>query len=98
MGGVAAGVKFYAAYPMSPSTGVLMWMAAHARELGIMVRQGEGGIGGMKMVIGGGDTGRRAGCAAFGGGVPPFNQEGGTGAAEPRTGACGGCHTAGTPP
>ncbi len=27
MGGAAAGVKFYAAYPMSPSTGVLMWMA-----------------------------------------------------------------------
>ena len=39
MGGAAAGVKFYAAYPMSPSTGVLMWMAAHARDLGIMVRQ-----------------------------------------------------------
>src|SRR5207249_3313650 len=32
MGGVAAGVKFYAAYPMSPSTGVLMWMASHARQ------------------------------------------------------------------
>ena len=27
MGGAAAGVKFYAAYPMSPSTGVLRWMA-----------------------------------------------------------------------
>ena len=28
MGGAAAGVKFYAAYPMSPATGVLHWMAA----------------------------------------------------------------------
>ena len=28
MGGAAAGVKFYCAYPMSPSTGVLHWMAA----------------------------------------------------------------------
>jgi 2-oxoglutarate ferredoxin oxidoreductase subunit alpha len=46
------GVKFYAAYPMSPSTGVLMWMAAHARELGIMVRQVEDEIGVMNMVIG----------------------------------------------
>jgi 2-oxoglutarate ferredoxin oxidoreductase subunit alpha len=27
MGGAAAGVKFYCAYPMSPSTGVLHWMA-----------------------------------------------------------------------
>ena len=38
MGGAAAGVKFYCAYPMSPSTGVLHWMANNARELGIMVR------------------------------------------------------------
>src|SRR5919202_2700358 len=38
MGGAAAGVRFYCAYPMSPSTGVLHWMARHARQLGIMVR------------------------------------------------------------
>ena len=31
MGGAAAGVKFYCAYPMSPSTGVLHWMAAPTR-------------------------------------------------------------------
>src|SRR6266542_2417648 len=69
MGGVAAGVKFYAAYPMSPSTGVLMWMAAHARQLGIMVRQVEDEIGVMNMVIGAGHTGCRAMCATSGGGV-----------------------------
>ena len=34
MGGAAAGVRFYCAYPMSPSTGVLHWMAAHARAAG----------------------------------------------------------------
>ena len=27
-----AGVKFYCAYPMSPSTGILHWMAANGRE------------------------------------------------------------------
>jgi 2-oxoglutarate ferredoxin oxidoreductase subunit alpha len=68
MGGVAAGVKFYAAYPMSPSTGVLMWMAAHARQLGIMVRQVEDEIGVMNMVIGAAHTGCRALCATSGGG------------------------------
>jgi 2-oxoglutarate ferredoxin oxidoreductase subunit alpha len=52
LGGVAAGVKFYAACPMRPSTGVLMWMAAHARQLGIMVRQVEDEISVMNMVIG----------------------------------------------
>jgi len=68
LGGAAAGVKFYAAYPMSPSTGVLMWMAAHARQLGIMVRQVEDEIGVMNMVIGAASTGCRAMCATSGGG------------------------------
>jgi 2-oxoglutarate ferredoxin oxidoreductase subunit alpha len=68
MGGVAAGVKFYAAYPMSPATGVLMWMATHARQLGIMVRQVEDEIGVMNMVIGAAHAGCRAMCATSGGG------------------------------
>src|SRR3989440_2591662 len=68
MGGAAAGVKFYAAYPMSPSTGVLVWMAAHARDLGIMVRQVEDEIGVMNMVIGAAHTGCRDMCATSGGG------------------------------
>ena len=68
MGGAAAGVKFYAAYPMSPSTGVLHWMAAHARALGIMVRQVEDEIGVANMTIGAAHTGCRAMCATSGGG------------------------------
>jgi len=52
MGGAAAGVKFYCAYPMSPSTGVLHWMAAHAHKAGIMVRQVEDEIGVVNMAIG----------------------------------------------
>ena len=68
MGGIAAGVKFYAAYPMSPSTGVLQYFADHARELGIMVRQVEDEIGVMNMVIGAAHAGCRAMCATSGGG------------------------------
>jgi len=68
MGGVAAGVKFYCAYPMSPSTGVLMWMARHARQLGIMVRQVEDEIGVINMAIGAAHSGCRAMCATSGGG------------------------------
>src|SRR5216683_230206 len=68
MGGVAAGVKFYCAYPMSPSTGVLMWMARHARQLGIMVRQVEDEIAVINMAIGAAHTGCRAMCATSGGG------------------------------
>ncbi|MGH9461858.1 MAG: 2-oxoacid:acceptor oxidoreductase subunit alpha [Vicinamibacteria bacterium] len=68
MGGAAAGVKFYCAYPMSPSTGVLHWMAANARDLGIMVRQVEDEIGVANMAIGAAHTGARAMCATSGGG------------------------------
>jgi 2-oxoglutarate/2-oxoacid ferredoxin oxidoreductase subunit alpha len=68
MGGAAAGVKFYCAYPMSPSTGVLHWMAANARELGIMVRQVEDEIGVANMAIGAAHAGCRAMCATSGGG------------------------------
>jgi 2-oxoglutarate/2-oxoacid ferredoxin oxidoreductase subunit alpha len=68
MGGAAAGVKFYSAYPMSPSTGVLHWMAAHARKAGIMVRQVEDEIAVVNMAIGAAHTGVRAMCATSGGG------------------------------
>ena len=68
MGGAAAGVKFYCAYPMSPSTGVLHWMAKNARELGIMVRQVEDEIGVANMAIGAAHAGCRAMCATSGGG------------------------------
>src|ERR1700752_2027674 len=68
MGCAAAGVKFYCAYPMSPSTGVLHWMAAHARKANIMVRQVEDEIGVIKMAIGAAHAGVRAMCATSGGG------------------------------
>ena len=67
-GGATAGVKFYCAYPMSPSTGVLHWMAGNARELGIMVRQAEDEIAVANMTIGAAHTGCRAMCATSGGG------------------------------
>ena len=68
MGGAAAGVKFYCAYPMSPSTGVLHWMAGHGRKAGIMVRQVEDEIGVINMAIGAAHAGVRAMCATSGGG------------------------------
>ena len=68
MGGAAAGVKFYCAYPMSPSTGVLHWMASHARKAGIVVRQVEDEIGVINMAIGAAQAGVRSMCATSGGG------------------------------
>jgi 2-oxoglutarate ferredoxin oxidoreductase subunit alpha len=68
MGGAAAGVRFYCAYPMSPSSGVLHWMGRHARQLGIMVRQVEDEIGVINMAVGAAHAGCRAMCATSGGG------------------------------
>jgi len=68
MGGAAAAVKFYCAYPMSRSTGVLHWMASHARKAGIMVRQVEDEIGVVNMAIGASHAGVRSMCATSGGG------------------------------
>ena len=68
MGGAAAGVRFYCAYPMSPSSGVLHWMARHAQQLDIMVRQVEDEIGVINMAIGAAHAGCRAMCATSGGG------------------------------
>ncbi|MCZ6856518.1 MAG: 2-oxoacid:acceptor oxidoreductase subunit alpha [Gemmatimonadetes bacterium] len=68
MGGAAAGVKFYCAYPMSPATGVLHWMAKNGRELGIMVRQVEDEIAAANMVVGAAHAGCRTMCATSGGG------------------------------
>jgi 2-oxoglutarate ferredoxin oxidoreductase subunit alpha len=68
MGGAAAGVRFYCAYPMSPSTGVLHWFARHAQQLGIMVRQVEDELGVINMAIGAAHTGARTMCATSGGG------------------------------
>jgi 2-oxoglutarate ferredoxin oxidoreductase subunit alpha len=68
MGAAVAGVKFYTAYPMSPATGVLHWMAAHARKAEIMVRQAEDEIAVINMAIGAAHAGVRAMCATSGGG------------------------------
>ncbi|MDZ4743208.1 MAG: 2-oxoacid:acceptor oxidoreductase subunit alpha [Verrucomicrobiota bacterium] len=68
MAGAAAGVKFYCAYPMSPSTGVLHWFSKYAERLGIMVRQVEDEIGVANMAYGAAATGARTMFATSGGG------------------------------
>ncbi|MBI3047566.1 MAG: 2-oxoacid:acceptor oxidoreductase subunit alpha [Acidobacteria bacterium] len=68
MGAAFAGCKFYCAYPMSPATHILEWLTAHAKELGICVRQVEDEISVINMAIGASHMGVRALCATSGGG------------------------------
>jgi 2-oxoglutarate ferredoxin oxidoreductase subunit alpha len=68
MGAAFAGCKFYCAYPMSPATHVLEWMAGHGKELSICVRQVEDEISVVNMTIGANHMGVRGMCATSGGG------------------------------
>ena len=52
LGAIAGGCNFIGAYPMSPSTGLLTFLAKHAREFGIVVEQAEDEIAGVNMAIG----------------------------------------------
>jgi len=68
LGAALSGCKFYCAYPMSPATHILEWMAAHGKELGICVRQVEDEISVINMTIGASHMGVRSMCATSGGG------------------------------
>lgn len=68
LGAAAAGCKFLAQYPMTPASGVLHWLAAHAQSLGIVVKQAEDEIAAINMAIGASFAGVRAMTATSGGG------------------------------
>lgn len=68
LGAISAGCKFYAAYPMSPATGVMNTMADYAGRYGIVVEQAEDEIAAVNMAIGASFAGARAMTASSGGG------------------------------
>lgn len=68
LGALAAGCKFYSAYPMTPASSILHWMAAHAERCGIVVKQCEDELAVVNMAIGAGFAGVRAMCGTSGGG------------------------------
>jgi len=68
VGAILSGCTFYAAYPMSPSTGILSFMAGKSEEYGIVVEQAEDEIGAMNMAIGASFAGARSMTATAGGG------------------------------
>lgn len=64
----AAGCKFYSAYPMTPASTILHWMANHAEKAGICVKQAEDELSVVNMAIGAGLAGVRSMCGTAGGG------------------------------
>lgn len=67
-GAIASGLKFYSAYPMTPSTGIFNFIAEQSKDFGIVVEQAEDEISAINMVIGASFAGVRAMTATSGGG------------------------------
>ncbi len=68
LGAIAAGVKFYSAYPMSPSTAVMEYLASKSNQAGFVVEQAEDEIAAINMALGASYAGARAMTGSSGGG------------------------------
>jgi 2-oxoglutarate ferredoxin oxidoreductase subunit alpha len=68
LGALAAGCRFYSAYPMTPASPVLHYMFAHDDEGDVAVVQTESEISAIMMAVGAGYAGARSMTATSGGG------------------------------
>jgi len=68
LGAVASGCKFYSAYPMTPSTGIMNYVAGKETDYGIIVEQAEDEIAAINMALGASFAGARAMTGTSGGG------------------------------
>jgi 2-oxoglutarate ferredoxin oxidoreductase subunit alpha len=68
LGALAAGCKFVAGYPMTPSSNILEFMADKGQEHGCVMVHVEDEISAMNMAVGAGYAGARAMVATSGGG------------------------------
>lgn len=68
LGALASGLKFYSAYPMSPSTSIMEFLAEHGKDLNVVIEQAEDEIAAINMAIGASFTGVRAMTGTSGGG------------------------------
>ncbi|ABO07988.1 2-oxoacid:acceptor oxidoreductase subunit alpha [Pyrobaculum calidifontis] len=68
VGAVMSGMKFYAAYPMTPASPILHWLAEWGPKFGVAVVQPEDEIAAINMAIGAAYAGVRAAVGTSGGG------------------------------
>lgn len=68
LGALLAGCTFYSAYPMTPSTGIINFLASKIREYGIVVEQAEDEIAAINVALGASYAGARAMTGTSGGG------------------------------
>ncbi|MEX1377282.1 MAG: 2-oxoacid:acceptor oxidoreductase subunit alpha [Eubacteriales bacterium] len=68
LGAIAAGLRFYCAYPMSPSTSVMVYVAQKGEKVGVVVEQAEDEIAAINMALGASYAGARSMTGTSGGG------------------------------
>ncbi|HEY5117902.1 MAG TPA: 2-oxoacid:acceptor oxidoreductase subunit alpha [Anaerolineales bacterium] len=68
LGAVAGGCKFYAAYPMTPASSIMHWLASRGSRYGMLMKQTEDELSAINMAIGAGYAGVRAMVGTSGGG------------------------------
>lgn len=68
LGALSAGIRFYAFYPMTPSTSVGLGLVAQAKRMGVVVEQAEDEIAAINMAIGASYAGAPSMVATSGGG------------------------------
>lgn len=67
-GAISAGCKFYAAYPMTPATGIMVYLAGKGQKYNIIVEQAEDEISAINMALGASYAGVRSMTGTSGGG------------------------------
>lgn len=68
LGALIGGCKFYSAYPMTPASSILHWLAPRGHKYGMVIKQCEDEIAAINMAVGAGHVGVRAITATSGGG------------------------------
>lgn len=67
-GALAGGCKFYAAYPMTPASSIMHWLAPRAAKYGMVMKQMEDEIAAINVSVGAGQVGVRSMTGTSGGG------------------------------
>ena len=73
-GALSGGLRFYSAYPMSPSTGIMKFLAGQQKDYDLVVEQAEDELAALNMALGGSYSGIRSMSGTSGGGLALMNE------------------------
>lgn len=68
LGAISAGMQFFSAYPMTPATGILHYLAGNAKKYNLVVKHADDEISAANMIVGASFSGVRSMTATSGGG------------------------------